>query len=130
MADSLSVSITGETELLAVLERAITEVTPEARAVVQKGALNVKTEWRKSWTGIKHARRIPYSITYETTFDPGFIGAEIGPEDNAANQGFLGHIFEYGGIHSPPIPGGLPALANEEPRFQAAIEILSLKLLP
>jgi hypothetical protein len=60
----------------------------------------------------------------------GFISSEIGPVDGPALQGFLGAIIEFGGIHSGPIPGLLPSLAEEEPRFAAACDALLAKAFP
>jgi hypothetical protein len=130
VADSLSVSITGDKELIAVLEAAITHAVPESIAIVTKGSQNIKTDWRRSWAGIRHAKRLPMSITYDVEGSWRGVSSEIGPEDGADNQGFLAPIIEFGGIHNAPRPGGLPALANEEPKFQAAIEAMSAKLLP
>lgn len=130
MAETLTVSIVGDKELIAEFEAAITHAVPEAIALVSKGALNIKTDWRKTWTGIKHAKRIPYSISHDVEGSWKGVSAEIGPEDGAENQGFLGPIFEFGGIHSAPKPGGLPALTKEEPKLTAASEALLRKLLP
>ncbi len=131
MADSVSVSITGDTELIAILEDAITRAPDGARGVVSKGSLNVKNDWKKAWSRIAHAPRIGRSISYDIT-DHGEQGveSEIGPVDEALTQGFLGGILEFGGLHSAPVPGGLPALAAEEPKFTKAVEALSVELLP
>jgi hypothetical protein len=125
------VSVTGDTELIAILEEAITHVPDGARGVVSKGSLNVKNEWKRSWSRIAHAPHVGRSISYDIT-DHGEQGveSEIGPVDDALTQGFLGGILEFGGLHSGPVPGGLPALANEEPKFLKAIEALSEELLP
>jgi len=126
----VSVTVTGLTEVTKEIEAAVLGVMPGALAVVSKGSLNVKNEWKKAWAGIAHAPRVPASISYEIAKDHSGIASEIGPEDDAYRQGFLGGILEFGGLNSPPIPGGLPALANEEPRFLLAIDGLSKALLP
>lgn len=101
-------------------------VTPAAvRAVVSKGALNIKQDWRQRSQGIEHAPRYPQSINYTTK---GFT-AEIGPEDSAQNQGFLGPILEFGGAHNAPRNDGQAALDTEAPKFTAAIAALAGKRL-
>ena len=124
------VTVTGLTELTRELELSIIGAIPGAYKVVSKGSLNVKNAWKKSWTGIAHAPRIPTSISYDMTSNGFGISSEIGPEDDAYRQGFLGAVLEFGGLHSPPVPGGLPALADEEPKFLVAVEALSKDLLP
>ena len=130
MGDSISVSIQGEKELVAEFEDARVFTRSEAKKVVSKGALNVKTEWRRRWRGIAHAPRLPLSISYDITEAADMIVAEIGPVDGPALQGFLGAIIEFGGAHNAPHPGGLPALQAEEPRFAAACDALLREAFP
>ena len=130
MGDSISVSIQGEKELIAEFDAAIKELPDGAKKVVSKGALNVKSDWRRRWHGIAHAPRLPLSISYDITESATEISAEIGPVDGPALQGFLGAIIEFGGIHSGPIPGGLPSLELEAPRFESACDALLREALP
>lgn len=130
MGDSLGITVTGDKEFERELRHAIEAVTPEARKVLAKGALNVKQDWRRQWSNIKHAPRLPYAIDYDITEDKVALTAEIGPQDGPVNQGFLGPIIEYGGIHNAPNPGGQPALDREAPRLEAELEKLSEELLP
>lgn len=129
MSDSISASISGDKELIADLEAAAADVASEGEKVVSKGALNVKNDWKRAWSSIKHAPHIPRSISYDISNDGAEISAVIGPEDDPVTQGYLGAILEFGGIHSGPVPGGLPAAAAEEPRFAAAVADLAEKLL-
>ena len=130
MADGVKVSIVGERELVAEFEDARVFTRSEAKKVVSKGALNIKSEWRRRWRGIAHAPRLPLSISYDITDAADMISAEIGPVDGPALQGFLGAIIEFGGIHSGPIPGGLPSLELEAPRFESACDALLREALP
>lgn len=130
MGDGMSVSITGDREFERELRHAIEAVTPEARKVLAKGALNVKKDWQQAWRGIRHAPRISRSISYDVTVNKASMYAVIGAEDGPVDQGFLAPIIEYGGIHNAPNPGGQPALDREEPRLVAAMEALSEELLP
>jgi hypothetical protein len=91
----------------------------EARAIVAKGALNIKRDWQQRWSGHAHIPALPSAITYDVTRTPLSIAAEIGPDKSRA-QGPLGNIIEFGTRNNAPIPGGLPALQAELPRFTAA----------
>lgn len=89
--------------------------------VVAKGALNIKTSWRANASGNPHAPHYPASITYDLSITPTGIGAEIGP-DKDLPQGPLGNLIEFGSANNPPHLDGARALAEEEPRFIAAVE--------
>lgn len=107
--------------LVADLQGAPDAVRDQARKVVAKGALNIKKDWQRRWSGYAHAPALPRAITYDM-FPGTHIGAEIGPDKNR-RQGALGSLFEYGSPrNNPPIPGGLPALEAERPRFEQAME--------
>lgn len=94
--------------------------TPAAAvAVVSKGALNVKNDWRKAWSGIGHAPALPNAVTYDTKVTLRSVEAEIGP-DKGRRQGALGNIIEFGTSKNAPNPGGGPALEREASRFEAA----------
>jgi len=115
--------------LAADLERAAKIAPKEARKVVQRGLQNIKTDWRQRWTGYAHAPRLPYSITYDTSISlGGRIEGEVGP-DKDKPQGALGNLFEFGSIKNAPIPGGMPALQAEQPKFEKAMEQLGLDSL-
>lgn len=96
--------------------------------VVSKGALNVKRDWQRGWTGIRHAPRLPQSITYTTTVRVAGVEAEIGPEA-AVGQGFLGRVIHDGGAHNAPRPAGHEALAREQPKLAAALTALMVPKL-
>lgn len=115
----------GLSALAAELEHAARVAPDEARKVVQKGALNIKKDWRRRWSGMAHLPRLPYAVTYDTTFSGQQAGAEIGP-DKDRPQGALGNIPEFGTVNNAPIPGGAPALESERPRFERAMNDLPL----
>lgn len=98
----------------------------EMRAVVEHGAVNVKRDWRANAAASagRHARRYPDSITYDISFTPVGVSAEIGP-DKARPQGALGNLLEFGSVKNPPHNDGGRALAAETPRFLAAIAALA-----
>jgi hypothetical protein len=115
------VRVEGVDALTESFDRIVGEIPKTLQGVVKRGAQNIKTDWRRRWSGIKHAPRLPYSITYDTHVSGSRVWAEIGPVDGPEKQGFLGRIIEYGGIHSGPIPGGIPAADAEAPRFERAV---------
>ncbi|MCX4470452.1 hypothetical protein OOK41_09050 [Micromonospora sp. NBC_01655] len=120
---------THELHLLAVdLTEAAAAAPAEVRKVVQKGALNIKTDWRRRWSGHAHAPRLPYAVTYDTRETSAGSTAEIGP-DKDKPQGALGNLFEYGSVNNAPIPGGVPAAEAEKPRFEKALEDLAVRLV-
>jgi hypothetical protein len=105
-------------------------VRQQARAVVSKGALNIKNDWRanaRASSG-RHARLYPSSIGYDLHSAAGLIEAVIGP-DKGGPQGPLGNLLEFGSVHNPPHNDGGRALLAEEPRFIAAVEALGLTVL-
>lgn len=111
-----------ETERLAAdLAGAGARLNSAAAAVLAKGALNVKNGWRQNASGMPHLPFYPASITYDIFSEPGHMSAEIGP-DKAKKQGPLGNIAEFGTSKNPPGLHGARALADEEPRFYAALE--------
>jgi hypothetical protein len=123
MAD---VEITGLRELQAALIRAESKTLAAVEGVVAKGALNIKNDWRQRWSGIGHAPALPAAVTYDMTYWFGSVGAEIGP-DKGKPQGPLGNLIEFGSVNNAPIPGGLPALQAEEPKYVRSLEDLAVK---
>lgn len=114
--------------LVAELEHAAQVAPDEARQVVQKGLLNIKTDWRRRWSGHAHAPRLPQAVTYDSFVRGMQSGGEVGP-DKDKPQGALGNLFEFGSVNNAPIPGGAPALEAERPRFERAMEDLPAKAL-
>lgn len=111
------------------LGKAGDELHQEARHVVEKGALNVKQDWRDRWMGHPHIPHLPWAVTYDITADDDtIISYEIGPDKDLL-QGPLGNIIEFGTGNNAPIEGGMPALDAEEPRYTRAVEDLGVQLL-
>lgn len=114
--------------LAAALRAGSVETAIKTRAVVAKGALNVKRDWQRQWSGLSHAPLLARAVTYDTWYGTGTIEAEIGP-DKDRPQGALGNLIEYGSAKNGPKPGGTPAALREMPRFETAIERLAAGLL-
>ncbi|MGK4583481.1 hypothetical protein [Kitasatospora sp. HPMI-4] len=127
----MGIDASGLQALAAQLAAAAQAIDAQGRAVVSKGALNIKTDWRANATRSAgtHGRLYPSSIGYDLAPLPGGgTGAVIGP-DKEAPQGPLGNLIEFGSVNNPPHNDGGRALAAEEPRFIAAAETLGGELL-
>jgi hypothetical protein len=114
------------TRLKADIEREAHQIVSETGAVVKKGAMNVKTDWRSNAAASsgRHARLYPATIDFDMKSD---LEAEIGPQKRG--QGNLGHLLEYGTATSGPHDDGKRAADKEEPRFEKELEKLSDRLL-
>ncbi len=115
-------------ELRKVLARAEDVAPVEARKVVARGALNIKTDAARRVSGLAHAPAYPRSITYDLRTTLTGAWAEIGP-DKSRRQGALGNVIEYGTVNNPPRPHIGPAADAERPRFERALEDLAVKAL-
>jgi hypothetical protein len=128
----VKVSVTGEglDVLAADLDRAAREAPGEVRKIQQKGALNIKRDWQARWSGHPRIRMLPNTITYDTEQVGTRSVAEIGPERGRRGAALANLIeYEFGGIHSAPIPGGAPALEAEAPRYERHLADLEVRLL-
>lgn len=109
-----------------IIQRAPAIARREARAVVSKGALNIKNEARANAPGGEHAPHYAASINYDLTEKGDLIEAEIGPAEGRRQWG-LGNLLEYGSRNNPPHPHIEPALDHEGPRFLKAVEDLAAR---
>lgn len=125
----MSAEVTGGREWLATLDEAIRIAPDQTARVVGKGSLNVKKAWQKRWRGHPRIKGIPYTIGYDVTSNGVGAAGEIGPDLDRGGQAPLSHIIELGSPTSAPIPGGLPSLEEEAPRFEQALADMAVKLL-
>lgn len=113
------------------LARAIPRARRDARAVVRRGAVNIKKDWKANAraSAPKHAPQYPRSIGFDFgAYGPDIFMAIIGPENlhrTRGSQGALGAILEYGSVHNPPHRDGGRALDVEEPRFEAQMALIA-----
>lgn len=116
-------------QLAVAFERNIPEAETQMRAIVTRGALQVKNDWKANAivTSRRHARVYPYSVSYDVKPIPGGAQAEIGP-DKDRTQGPLGNLLEYGSSKNPPHNDGGRALLAEAPRFAAQVVSLTQRL--
>lgn len=117
------------TQLAAAFERNIPEAETQMTAIVTRGALGVKNDWKANAiiTSRRHARAYPYSVSYDVRPIPGGAQAEIGP-DKGRRQGPLGNLLEYGTSRQAGHNDGGRALLAEAPRFAAQVVALTQRL--
>lgn len=128
MTDRVVIETFGFDKFEADLGRAVAQAQGEVRKVVAKGSNNIKTDWRRRWTGLDRLPHLPRSIGYDVTVKGSTITGEIGPEAGKL-QAAIAPVVEYGSINSAPHPGGRPALDAEQPRFVKALEDLAVRLV-
>ena len=118
--------------LAAALVASAAKAIVETRAVVQKGALNIKTQAKANvaQSAPVSGRAASQYINYDTTIGRTTIDAEIGyDKDHKAAR--LGNLLEFGGggDHSPPHRDLGRALESEAPRYENAMALMAEKLL-
>lgn len=101
-------------------------VPSEARAVVSRGALQVKTDARANVSDSPYWARIGQTINYDMSGNAFHSTATIGYDD--VGQGELAGIYEFGSVKREPHPTLLPAFDREAPRFEKAIADLAGKV--
>jgi hypothetical protein len=124
----MGADVKGIEEWIADLEAADAELLDKTEKVVGRGMFNIKRDWKARWTGYAHIPHLPNAINYDVTRHGDDISGEVGPDKNK-RQGPLGNLIEFGSENNAPIPGGLPALAAEEPKFTNALADMLEKLL-
>jgi hypothetical protein len=136
MSDRLRFDTSEVNDLIVTLNSAGPIARDEARKVVAKGALNIKTGAQRRVTGLAHAPNYPRSITYDTQDRPSGPSADIGPDKQKTvgggpyrTPGNLGAILEFGTSKNSPHPHMLPAAEEELPRFVTAMEALAVKAI-
>lgn len=85
---------------VALLSRAVVAIPVASRAVVQRGALEVKKQMQAEAKGIAHAPGLPSAITYETKIAGGGLEFEVGPVEGGA--GSLALLY-YGNSKTGPV---------------------------
>jgi hypothetical protein len=116
--------------LSAQMERASRQSPGEVRKTAQGSAARIKKGWQDRWSGHRKIRMLPNTVTYDTRQTGDKVIAEIGPEHGRRGAQLANLIeYEFGGVHSAPIPGGAPALEEEQPRFEKALSDLEVRLL-
>jgi hypothetical protein len=100
----------------------------EVEAIVSKASLNIKRGAQRRIRGLAHAKAYPRAIGYDMRKTLNKVISDVGP-DKEKRQGALGNILEYGSVNNPPHPHMHPAVKQELPRFEKAMEDLSIRKL-
>ncbi|MET8658153.1 hypothetical protein [Streptomyces griseus] len=111
------------------LARAIPRARQDTRAVMLRGAVNVKKGWQANARSSApvHAPAYPNSIGFDLLmFGPDQLLAIIGP-DKGKTQGALGNILEYGSVKNPPHWDGHRALYDELPALEAQLALITAR---
>jgi hypothetical protein len=116
----------------AALLKAAVEVVPTARAVVERGAANLKDRARENVrrSAPRHNAHAADAITYDVDLSRFGVSAEIG-YDKDRPGGPLGNLLEYGG-HGDRSPAHRDlgrALDEEERRFPDVLAAAAERLL-
>lgn len=112
----------------ASLAAAAESVPREARQVVSKGALNIKTDMQSQVRKSTHfsGRGVAESISYDMREGAGFTEAEIGPvkgtPGDLLNIAYFGTSLGGGTVEDPG-----EALKREEPKFAKALADIMAK---
>lgn len=116
-------------DFAAKLETDVKVMRDELPRIVKRGAVNIKRDAQRdiaTQVGRGHAKHYARSITFD--LEDGGHRAEIGPQIGRT-QAFLGKILEFGTATSPPHPHMVPALEQELPRFQKAVQEAAERIL-
>jgi hypothetical protein len=116
--------------LAADLLKAAAEAIVGTRAIVQKGALNIKNEAKANvqQSAPVHNAHAANAITYDTEIGKTTVSGEIG-YDKDRPGGSLGNLLEYGSRHNPPHRDVGRAFDSELPRFEDALALMAKQLL-
>ena len=103
-------------------------VRSEARAVVAKGALNIKNQMRDEAANSRHFR-FAHTISYDLKVGGDTIEAEIGPETGGV--GSLAGFAYFGGVNGGggTVPDPQGALDAEAPNVEKYLDALVTKAL-
>jgi hypothetical protein len=126
MTKSVRIESGDVTDLVQLLAQAPAVMVGEARAIVKRGAQNIKTDAQRRIGQPKHAPAYSRAISYETGESATKAWAEIGPDKNK-RQGPLGNILEFGSPTSAPHPHMAPAAEAELPKFERFMQAAAAK---
>lgn len=136
--DEIKADGRGLKRLSAHLDESADKALRDIRAVVTRGALNIKKDAQKRVGRGGYVGAYPTTIGYDTQILADGMWAQIGPDkDRQAGggkhrtPGNLGVLleYEYGTPWSAPKPHLGPALLAEAPRFEKALEDAVVKAL-
>lgn len=89
-------------QLAADLRRAPKRVETAGRKVMKKGALEVKREMAKIFSGHNYAGKVPGSLEFERADESG-LAYDVGELDSAGPQWGIAAILAYGTSNNAPV---------------------------
>lgn len=95
----------------------------DVEGVIEKGALNVKSEMIADVSASRHFKGMAGSITYDPKNAAGVIRREVGP-DKGRRGGALGNIYYFGTSRGGGTGDIEKPLNSEEPRLMSAMQSL------
>ena len=127
MANNVSIDASELQKLSVNLGRASAATVQESRAVIAKGALNIKTDTREHVSESPYWARLAQTVNYSMSGNAFFSAAQVGYDD--VGQGELAGIYEFGSVKRAPHPTLIPAFEREAPRFEKAMGDLVAKAI-
>jgi len=104
----------------AAMGEGLSRLPREVRAVVSKGALNMKTAMNADFRKSRHFKGIAGAVSYDMAGNAYYSEAQIGPEKGApgslANIAYFGTSRGGGTVTDPQV-----RLDDEAPRFEQAL---------
>lgn len=85
----------------------------QARKVMKRGALGVKTAMKEEFSGHGHAPWVPGSLEFEATGDADGLSYRIGELDSAGPQWGIAAILAFGTSNNAPVVDHTKALHGE-----------------
>lgn len=130
---SSAIDASGFTTLAADFDNADRRLAGEVRAVVVKGAVNVKKTMREDMGKSVHFKAAARDIDFDVVVERDTVGADVGPSVGRG-RGHAGGLAGFAYFGAPNGGGGTvrdpqAALDEEEPGFLAALEALVGDLL-
>lgn len=109
----LSIEMQGLDHLVADLGKAGRKATLGARAVLEKGAVEVKEGMKSDFSGHAHAGQIPRAIGYDVRG----LEFEVGV-DKSGPQGGLGNLLAFGSSKNAAVVDHTASLRREIPNIE------------
>ena len=126
MADGIEVDTSELDALSASLAAVPAAAISAARAVVAKGALNIKNDTRKNISTNPRWKRLAPSVNYTMKGNAFYAEATVGYDD--VGQGELAGVYEFGTATRAPHPTLYPAVERELPLFEKALGLAVAKV--
>lgn len=122
MADKISIDASELRTLAADLGAAPAKAAPAVRAVVMKGAVNIKGAMREDMAASRHFKGVTRSIDFDVVAEPDGVSAEIGPKSGPGEPGNLANIAYFGTSRGGgTVRDPQAALDEESPKFEKAL---------